>query len=150
MYVSSTMIISGFFISNISKIISINKKMKYFGWLGFIHMVIKNGMFTSQNWNIRCWSLLSIQCPPLIGSRIIESVACCNQVLLTRLYLNSAQKMSVNWIIRLVLSLLCWPRMILLSGRHCTNKVCFSFLRRDPGRSLFKDVYKNKADILSF
>ena len=55
----------------------------------------------------------------LIGSWIIESAAYWNQILLVPLYLNSAQKTSVNWIIWLLLSLLCWPKLILLSGGHC-------------------------------
>ncbi len=54
----------------------------------------------------------------LIGSRIIESATYCYHILLVPLYLNSAQNMSVNWIIWLLRSLLCWPKVILLSGRH--------------------------------
>ncbi len=42
----------------------------------------------------------------LIGSRIIESAAYCNHIMLVPLYLNSTQNSSVNWIIRLLLSLL--------------------------------------------
>jgi hypothetical protein len=57
----------------------------------------------------------------LIGSRIIESAVYCNQKLLAHLYLNSTQNISVNWIIRLLLSLLCWPKVILLSGGHCIS-----------------------------
>ncbi len=53
----------------------------------------------------------------LIGSRIIESAAYCNQVLLAPLYLNSTHNMSVYWI---MFSLLSWPKVILLSGGHCT------------------------------
>ncbi len=56
----------------------------------------------------------------LIGSRIIESAAYCNQKLLAHLYLGSTQNTSVNWIIRLLLSLLCRPNVILLSGGHCS------------------------------
>ncbi len=37
------------------------------------------------------------------------------------LYFNSAQNTSVNWIIRLLLALLCWPKVILLSGGHYIN-----------------------------
>ncbi len=59
----------------------------------------------------------------LIGSRIIEPAAYCNQKLLAHLYLNSTQNTSVNWIIRLLLSLLCWPKVILLSGGHCSKKI---------------------------
>jgi hypothetical protein len=55
----------------------------------------------------------------LIGSRIIESAAYCNQKLLALLYLNSTQISSVNWIILLLLSLLGWAKVILLSGGHC-------------------------------
>ncbi len=63
----------------------------------------------------------------LIGTRIIESAAYCNQKLLAHLYLNSTQNTSAYWIIRLLLSLLCWPEVILLSGGHCsinTNQMC--------------------------
>ncbi len=55
----------------------------------------------------------------LIGSRLIEWAAYCNQKLLPHLYLNSTQNTSVNWIIRLLLSLLLWPKVILLNGGHC-------------------------------
>ena len=58
----------------------------------------------------------------LIGSRIIESAAYCNQILLVSLYLNSTQNTSFNWIIWLLLSLLCWPEVILLSDGHCIQK----------------------------
>jgi len=44
-----------------------------------------------------------------IRSPLIESAAYCNQILLVPLYLNSAQNALVNWIIGLLLSLLCWP-----------------------------------------
>ncbi len=56
----------------------------------------------------------------LIGSRIIESAAYCNQKLVAHLYNNSTLNTSVNWIIRLMLSLLCRPKVILLSGGHCS------------------------------
>ena len=39
------------------------------------------------------------------------------------LYLNSTQNMLVNWIIRQLLSILCWPKVIILSGGHCINKL---------------------------
>ncbi len=58
----------------------------------------------------------------LMGSRIIESAAYCNHILLAQLHKNSAQNTSVNCIIRLLLSLLCRPKVILLSGGHCTLK----------------------------
>ncbi len=58
----------------------------------------------------------------LMGSRIIESAAYCNQISLAQVYINRAQNTSVNWIIRLLLSLLCRPKVILLSGGHCSNK----------------------------
>ncbi len=51
----------------------------------------------------------------MIVSRIIESATYCNQKLLALLYLNSTQMTSVNWIIRLLLSLLCYPKVILLT-----------------------------------
>ncbi len=53
-----------------------------------------------------------------MGSRLIESAAYCNQIWLAQLYINSAQNTSVNWNIRLLLSLLCRPKVILLSGGH--------------------------------
>ncbi len=34
-------------------------------------------------------------------------------------YLNSTSNTSVNWIIWILLTLLCWPEVILLSGGHC-------------------------------
>ncbi len=52
----------------------------------------------------------------LMGSRIIESAAYCNQILLAHLNTNSAQNASVNWITRLLLSILCRPKVILLGG----------------------------------
>ncbi len=65
------------------------------------------------------YNILIIDCYSarrLTGSRIIESAAYCNQTMQAHLYLNSTQNMSVNWIIRLLLSLLCWPKVILLCG----------------------------------
>jgi hypothetical protein len=62
----------------------------------------------------------------LIGSRIIESSAYCNQIFLVPLYLNSTQNTSVNWISWLLLSFLCWPKVILLSGGHCSLKKEFT------------------------
>ncbi len=47
-----------------------------------------------------------------------------NQNLLAHWYLNSTQNTSVNWIIRLLLWLLCWPKVILLSGGHCSTIFC--------------------------
>ncbi len=54
-----------------------------------------------------------------MGSRIIEAVIYCNQILLAQLYINRPQNTSVNWILRLLLLLLCRPKVILLSGGHC-------------------------------
>ncbi len=51
-----------------------------------------------------------------MGSRIIESATYYNQILLAQL---RAQSISVNWIIRFLLSLICLPKVILLSGGHC-------------------------------
>ncbi len=56
----------------------------------------------------------------LIGSLIIESAIYCNQILLVPVYLNMYIKTSVNWIIRLLLSLLCRHKVILISGRQCS------------------------------
>ncbi len=38
----------------------------------------------------------------LMGSRMIESAAYCNQISLAQVYINRAQNTSVNWIIRLL------------------------------------------------
>ncbi len=65
--------------------------------------------------------LLLYTVPPLIGSRIVESAAYCNQKLLTLLYLKKSQITSVNWIIRLLLSLLSCPKVIVLSCGHCVT-----------------------------
>ncbi len=46
-------------------------------------------------------------------------VAYCNQILFALLYKNIVQNTSVNGIIRLLLSLLSWPKVILLSCGHC-------------------------------
>ncbi len=54
----------------------------------------------------------------LIGSRIIESANHRNNKLLVSLFLSNMQN-TVNWISRLLLSLLYWPEVILLSGGHC-------------------------------
>jgi hypothetical protein len=55
----------------------------------------------------------------LMGSQMIKSAAYCNQILVVLLYLNSIKNTLVNWIIRLLLSLLIWPKVILLSGGRC-------------------------------
>ena len=54
----------------------------------------------------------------------MESVAYWNQILLIQLYLHSTQKVLRNWIVWLLLSLLCWPKVILLIGEHCTKIDC--------------------------
>ena len=43
----------------------------------------------------------------------------CDKILLAPLYLNSSQNTQVNWIVRLLLSVLSWPKVI-LSGGHST------------------------------
>ncbi len=60
-----------------------------------------------------------------MGSRIIESAAYCNQISLVQVYINRAQNTVVNLIFRLLLSLLCRPKVILLSGGHCNNNHLF-------------------------
>jgi hypothetical protein len=54
----------------------------------------------------------------LMESWLIESAAYCNQIFLAQFYINNSQNTSVIWIIRLLLSLLYRPRVILLSGGH--------------------------------
>ena len=76
-----------------------------------------------QHSNVFTVSLLYYSACRLIGSRIIESAAYCYQILVP-VYLSSEQSTSINWIIRLLSSLLCLPKVILLSGGHCM----FSFL----------------------
>lgn len=56
-------------------------------------------------------------------SRIIESAVYRYQILMGLSYLTSTQKLLVNWIIWLLLSLLCWLKVILWSGRHFQKKV---------------------------
>ncbi len=65
------------------------------------------------------WSILLYSARRLMGSRLIVSAAFCNRIWLAQLYINSAQNTLVNWIIRLLLSLWCRPKVILLSGGHC-------------------------------
>ncbi len=67
------------------------------------------------------WKCFKYSARRLIGSRLIESAAYCNQILMAPLYFSNTQNTSVNWIIRLLLSLLCWPKVILLSGGHCST-----------------------------
>jgi hypothetical protein len=57
----------------------------------------------------------------LMGSRIIATAAYCNKKLLAHLYINNAQNTSDNWIIRLLVSLSCRPKVILLSSGHSTT-----------------------------
>ncbi len=45
-----------------------------------------------------------------MGSRLIESAAYCYQIFLAQWHIKSAQYSLVNWIIRLLLSLLCRPQ----------------------------------------
>ncbi len=59
--------------------------------------------------------------------------AYCNQIWLTQLYINSAQNTSVNWIIWLLLSHKCRPKVILLSGGHC---ICSILLDSSSWKSL--------------
>jgi hypothetical protein len=67
-----------------------------------------------------------------IESRTIESAAYCDQNFQILLNLNSKQKMLVNWIIRLLLSLLCRPKVIILSGGYYQRSN--QFFRYEFGR----------------
>jgi hypothetical protein len=51
------------------------------------------------------------------------------------LYFNSTQKTAVNWIIRLLLSLLRWPKVILLSGGRYLDSRLRARVGVPPGRS---------------
>ncbi len=74
----------------------------------------------------------------LMGSRrIVDSAAYCNQILLAQICINSTQNTSVNWIIRLLLSLSCRPKVILLSGGHCISE-CVSSLSPSTLKSHMK------------
>ena len=77
-----------------------------------------NSFFNNFQWHL-CFKL-QYSAHSVIGSRLIESAAYCNQILLVVLYLSSTQK-TINFIVRLMLSLLCWPKLILLSGGHWIN-----------------------------
>ncbi len=66
-----------------------------------------------------CFSI-QIQVRRLIGTRVIDSSAYCNQISLVPVCLNSTRNTFLdNWIIRLLSSILCWPKVILLCGGHC-------------------------------
>ena len=69
---------------------------------------------------IKILCLKFIHCPPLnwiTNNRISRLLW-----LLDLLHQNSTQNTTVIRIIRLMISLLCWPKVILLSGRHCSSK----------------------------
>ncbi len=76
----------------------------------------------------------------LIGSRLTESAAYCKQKMIAHLYPNSTQNTSVNWIIRLLLSLFWCPKVILSSGEHCTSK-SLCFLKYVSERRKFQATY---------
>jgi len=85
----------------------IHQRWSLFRWIRRLREVCQQSLYSARR---------------IIGSRIIESAAYCNQILMGPLYLNCTQNMSVNRIIRLLLSLKCWPKVILLSGGHCCSK----------------------------
>ncbi len=68
---------------------------------------------------INCPIFFKYKARRLMGLQIIGSAAYCNQIWQAHLYINSAQSSSINGIIRLLLSLSFWPKVILLSGGHC-------------------------------
>jgi hypothetical protein len=80
-----------------------------------------------------------------IGSRIIDSTAYCNLKLMAPLCINSTQNMSFNWIIRLLISLLCRPKVILISGGHCILIISFLtvFTIKNQIRKTFENWKKN-------
>jgi hypothetical protein len=69
-----------------------------------------------------------------MGSLLIESAAYSNQILLAKSYLNNAQNTLVNRIIRLLLSLLFRPYVILLSGGLL--EVFLSFIKRCSAQNI--------------
>ncbi len=96
-----------------------NRRMNLTRRTGIIPRWLTSTMF-QVIWIMKKWAQLLYSSRRLIGSRILESVAYFNQKLQAHLYLNSTQNTSVNWIIRLLLSLFFWPKVILLSGGHCS------------------------------
>jgi len=97
------------FLDNVAKVSKLNRFLLK-AILNFLVNVWHNIRGLSRQVIKTC---LSNSACPLIRSRLIESAAYCNQIFLVPSYLNSTQKASVNWIIRLLLSLLCWPKVIL-------------------------------------
>ena len=79
-----------------------------------------------------------------IRSRIIESAAFCNQIFHVPLYINSTQNSWFSWIVRLLLSLLCWPKTILLSSGHCSQN------RKYNVSSQWGHLYYNLLTIIGF
>ena len=86
-------------------------------WFCFISIsnfiiIIWNSTLTQTNIFIDLKWFFIYSAHRLIESRIIESAAYCNKILLVPLYLNSSQNTSVYRIIRLLLSFICWPKVI--------------------------------------
>ncbi len=83
------------------------------------------------------WPLLKYSDHRLTGSRIIKSVTFCNQKFLALFYLISTQNTSVNEIIRSLLSLLCSPKVILISGGHYNAFIC-----REKPSYFWQEIFK--------
>ncbi len=87
------------------------------GGYKFMGRGLQNSKSYSNQFKLKVWNhVLNYSASRLIGPRIIESAACCNKNLLAY-----TQNTSINWIIQLLLSLLCWPKVILLSSGHCSS-----------------------------
>ncbi len=94
-------------VNTIDSYVSTNRRHK-------IEVKLTTRLFNELYWNLKICSCTYNSARRLIGSRIIESAA-----YLAPLCLSISQNMSANWIIWLLLSFLCRPKVILLSGGHC-------------------------------
>ncbi len=81
-----------------------------------------------------------MHCPPLNKNTDNRISPYCDQILLSQLCINSAQNTPGNWIIQLLLSLLCQPKVILLSCGHCSSKKTIS-THSGPGAARLMVLY---------
>ena len=75
---------------------------------------------------------------PFLKSDIIRS----NQISL--IVQKSKQKLTVNVIIRLLLSILCWPKVILLIGRQCMIQHQETQLQTESVSNLMYKLFKGQ------
>ena len=90
-----------------------------------------------------------IYCMPLRLKKYFSKYR--NEILLVLLYLNSAQKTSINRIIWLLFFLLCWPKVILLSGGHISNNTIYiTVSSKYPSNWNYFVKFNNEKEIHSF